>query len=126
MTHICPECGLEHAVDVPVVVTEEPAGEVAEAAVAIAEIEAGRDVKLAQINAGTEEAWRDARIAELQGELNGMKEMLERLMPPEPEPVPVVVEAPPEAEPVVEEPGVEPPPPVETSPGRGRKKSTWW
>lgn len=128
MSHSCSECGGVHdapVVETPDVVVEAPP---TEAVVAVAEIEATRDVKLAQINAGTEEAWRDSRIAGLEGEINGMKEMLERLLPPEPDPaadaVPIVVEAPAE-EPVIDTPAAEPPP--ITEPAATKKKgNAWW
>lgn len=107
-----------------------PAAEpITDAAVEIAEIEATRDVKLAQISAGTEEAWRDARIAELEGQMRGMREMLDRLTPPapepDPEPVPVVVTEP-EPEPVPVGTAPEPPPVVEPVTTKTKKASPWW
>src|SRR6266487_771016 len=101
MTHTCDVCGLEHQVDEPTDVVEEVVA--ADAAVSIAEIEAERDVTLAKINAGNEKVWQEGRVAELEGQLLGMKEILDRLNapPPEPEPVPVVVA--PEPEPLAEQ-----------------------
>jgi hypothetical protein len=124
VSHICPQCGLEHDFEAAVVETE-VAGE---AAVEIATIEADRDIALARIAAKAEETEDQRRIAGLEGEMRGMREMLERLMPPEPEPepepVPVVVQADPE--PVVDDQGATPPPIVEPLPSRKASKSAWW
>ena len=126
MTHQCPDCGLEHQVDVPepVIVDAEPA---ADAVVQVAQIEADRDVTIARLGAKTEQGWQEQRIAELEGQLTGMQEMLARLNPPEPEPepVPVVVQEP-EPEPVVEEPVAAPPPIVEEQPKKTKRGNPWW
>lgn len=126
MTHLCPECGLEHAVDVdqPIIAIDpEPA---AAAEVEIARIEADRDVAVARIGAKVEEGWQEQRIAELEGRLAGMQEIIEQLTPdPEPEPVPVVIEAP-EPDPVTTEPTTTAPPIVEPEPAKKRKGNPFW
>ncbi len=126
MSHLCAECGLEHA---DPVIAEAPVAETAAADVQIAEIEAERDIRLAQIGAKAGESDAITRIAELEGKMDGMREMLERLLPPEPEPdpTPVIVDAPAaEPEPVVEEPAATPPPAVESEPKRSRQRNAWW
>ncbi len=126
MTHACPDCGLGHEpaiVEEPVVVDVEPA---ADAAVQIAAIEADRDVTIARVHAKTEEAWQESRVAELEGRLAGMAETLERLTPPEPEPVPVVIAEPPAPEPIVAEPVAEPPPVAEPAGKPSKRSNPWW
>ncbi len=126
MTHPCPTCGLEHAVETAVV----PDVATAAADVEIAQIEAERDIKLAKITAEAIDNEQETEIARLRGELAGLRELVERVAPPppepDPEPVPVVI-APPDPEPVDEPPAVEAPPPVETAPPRSSKKQNpWW
>jgi hypothetical protein len=125
MTHKCETCGLEHAVDEPIVAEVA----VTEATVKIAEIEAARDVTLAKIDVQREEVWQEGRVAELEGQLRGIRQTLEQLVPPapepEPEPVPVVIEAPPE--PAAAEPAVEAPPITEpVKPNRKKGAAAWW
>lgn len=94
----------------------------AAADVEVAEIEAERDVELAKIGVEREQVYSDSRVAELEGRIRGMEEVLERIAPPEPEPVdsaPVVVEAPPEPE---VEPETAPAPSPEPD-GEPKKKS---
>lgn len=126
MSHSCPDCGLIHGAEVVEEVAETA---VPEAAVAIAEIEADRDVKLAKIDAEVAESDTSVRLAAVEGEMRGMRDMLSRLMPPEPEPepepIPVVVEPAPEPDPVVES-GAVPPPVVEPAPRGGKKANAWW
>jgi len=125
MTHICLECGLEHAVDEPVAELAEEAV-AADAAVTIAEIEASRDVELAKINVKSEEMWRDQELAKLQGRLTGIEETLAKLAPPEPEPVPIVVPEP-EPEPVVEPvAAIEPPPLADEPPKQKKRGNPFW
>lgn len=130
MSHLCPECGLEHGADIdaaPVVETEA----VTEAAVEIAKVEADRDITLAKIAVKAEETGDTARIAELEGRLRGIEEMLDRLAPPAPaeeipaEPEVVVVDAP-EPDPVIDAGGIEPPPIAEPVAGKGKRRSAWW
>ena len=98
----------------------------ADAEVEVAKIHAKRDVELAKIDVQREEMWQEGRVAELEGRVRGMQEILDRLQPseppapePGPEPEPIVIEEPPApAEPV------EPPPaPVEENPPPRKKKS---
>src|SRR5277367_492702 len=108
-----------HGDDGHVIISEpSPAEAEAEAVevVASAEIEttkilAERDVTIARIEAGVEKSAIDSRIEVLEGELRGMREALDRLMPapepmPEPEPAPVIIDTPepaPEMAPAVAE-----------------------
>ena len=130
MTHVCQGCGLEHE-DVtepaePVIVDTEP---IADANVQVAEIEANRDVTIARIQAKSEEAWQESRVAQLEAELTGMRETLARLAPPAPEPdpdpEPVVIMDDPEPEPVTEEPTAVPPTP-EPAPPKPKKGNAFW
>lgn len=107
----------------------EAATEVAEttaaADVEIAKVEAERDVELAKIDVEREEVWQESRVARLEGEIAGMREVLERIAPPEPEPAepvePVVVEPPAEPEPEPVAPAPEPAPQP-----KGKKKAGFW
>jgi hypothetical protein len=125
VTHICPDCGLDHGepvIEAPEV-DMEPA---ADAAVEIARLETERDVAVARIEAKSTEAWQEARVVELEAQLAAMRETVDRLAPPEPQSVPIVVEevAP---EPVVEpEPTVAPPPVVEEPAPRKAKGNPWF
>lgn len=113
-----------HGEDGLMVLSEpDPVEEVTEAAVRIAEIEAARDIKLAQINARVTEEVADTEIDVLRAENQALREQLDRLLPsPEEEaeeqPTIVVVDgsegepaeeelenALPEAEPVEDKPG---------------------
>jgi len=93
--------------------------------VEIAAIEAEASVTREEIRAGVDVAEQETRIGALEGELRGVRETLDRLAPPAPEP---------EAEPVVTV-VPDPPAPVETGPAAPpetppppkQKKSTgWW
>jgi hypothetical protein len=86
--HECPECGTAH--EEPIVIEPEPAvEEIAEAEVRIAEVQADRDIKIAKIEAGVTEDITESRLAELEGQVRGMREVLDRIAPaPEPEPAP--------------------------------------
>lgn len=126
MTHPCPDCGLDHGepmVETPVIVDEVPA---VEASVKIAEIEADRDVTIARVSAKVEEGWQESRVKELEGQLAGVQQVLAQLAPPPPEPVPVVVEEAPPADPVMSEPVVEPPPVVDAAPQKAKKANPFW
>jgi hypothetical protein len=104
-------------------VSEESIETVSEAAVEIAQIEAERDVKIAQLDIKREEVWQEGRVTELEGEIRGMRELLDRLAPePEPEPEPVVIVAEPEPEPEPE-PVIDALPAAE--PKAAKKKSGW-
>lgn len=106
----------------------------AEAAVEIAKVEAERDVELAKVQQQTAEVYANEDLARLSGEVSALREIVERLSPPEPEPDPAPA---PEPEPVVvvDDPPAEPapvddapPPPAETEPKPKAKKSSnpWW
>lgn len=129
---LCPDCGAEHhpelaeaaaEIDTAEVIAEgaaDAAHEEHRADVEVAQIEADAAVELARINAKVEAGWQEARVAELEGQVAGMREIIGRLTePPEPPPAP----DPPEPE-VIEE---EPPPPEEEPPPPAPKKSKgWW
>jgi hypothetical protein len=94
------------------------------------------DVEIARIEAeasvAREELWTqqeglrlESQVDELRGEIRGMREVLDRIAPPEPEPQPVVVPIPP-AEPPESADPVAGPPPVESGPPKGKKKSGWF
>ena len=133
MAAICPDCGLDHhpSEEVPEVQAAEVIADGAEGAaeheakadVRVAEIEAGAAVELAKINAKVEAGWQEARVAELEGQVTGMREIIERLTaPPEPP-------AEPPAAPPVEVIDDGPPPPDENpAPPKaaGKKSKGWW
>lgn len=115
-----------HAEDGSVILVETPEAaevqaeaEVVEETVAaevrIAEIQAKRDVELARLSVRADENADTSELDTLRGEVRALREIVERLAPPEPdpepEPAPVVIEADPDPEPVAEEP-----PPVENKP----------
>jgi hypothetical protein len=97
--------------------------------VKIAEIQAERDI-------ATQKLWTEQRATELEGEvqrlrgeLEGMREVLDRLALPEPaepaesaEPEPVMIPVPAPAAPPEEE---VPPPPEDKKP-KARKSTGWW
>lgn len=103
---ICPDCGERvdaHALHTSPESGEAEVAEVADAAVAVAEIEAQRDVTIARIEAKAEEAHDETDVEALRAEISVMREMLNRLAPPaaeetEPAPAPaaeaVIVDAP--------------------------------
>lgn len=105
---VCEMCGVDHhpeAVEAAAEIeaaeamadgAEGAAHEVARADVEVAKVEAERDVEVARINAKVEAGWQEARVAELEGQVSGMREVLDRIMnppapDPEPEPEPVAV-----------------------------------
>ena len=93
--------------------------------VKIAEIEAAASIELEKLWTEQEGMRLDSEVQELRGEVRGMREILDRLAPPEPDPpdAPVVITPPPEPEPVTEPvPG-----PPDTGPATKSKKSSgWW
>ncbi len=106
----------------PEAVEAEAVETVADAEVEIAKIQADTEVKLAKEATKREEMWQESRVAELEGEMKGMREILDKLMPepepePEPAPAPIVVPEPEAA------PAVEPPPVAEEKPNAGKRKS---
>jgi|SRR5579859_1744029 len=131
----CPDCGHIHPAggaapeaEAEAIAAEEAAGAaegvaetVSTAEVEIARIQADRDVTLAKIEKGIIAQEIEARETE-----NEVKaELLDDVLaPPEPEPVPVVVE---EA-PAEEIPSEEPPPVIEAEPEPAgkRKGNPWW
>lgn len=133
MSAICPDCGLDHhpAEDVPEVQAAEVLAEGAEGAaeaeagadVAVAAIEGETAIELAKIDAKVQAGWQEARVAELEGQVSGMREIIGRLTaPPEPADPPPGPPAPPVD--VVDEP---PPPGDNPAPVKAEKKSKgWW
>lgn len=112
---------------IPAVAEAEAVETAAGASVAIAEIEAARDVKLAQTDVKRAETYASEELAELRGEVRAMREIVDALKPPEaapPAPVapPVIIED--------DAPQADPPPPaeVENKPEVAKKKSSgfWW
>lgn len=123
----CPECGTDHhAGDViedesPVTVVDNT---VTPAEVEIARINAERDIKLARIAAGMQDAERDEQLARAEGKADALEQIV---TPPEPdpEPDPVVIDAPP-----VDDTPDDAPPPTEGSPApephnRSRGMGVW-
>lgn len=125
MTHPCPDCGLEHeaAVTVPepaVVVDPGPN----EHDVEIAAIEAEARVATEKIYAQERDQELQAEVERLRGEVTGMRDILDRLSPPEPDPEPVVVPVPaPAAAPEPEPAG---PLPESKPPKAERKSRGYW
>ena len=115
--HDCPECGLAHEDATPVAEPEPVVVETGpnENDVEIAAIEAETAVKVAKIEADAVDDDLRAEVENLRGEMRGMREMLERLAPPEPEPEPVVVPVP---EPAPAEPEVAAPPEADNKPAK--------
>lgn len=111
----------EHAAEEAADAAENVAETVSTSEVEIARINADRDVTLAKIEKGILSEANEAAAEE-----NAVKaEILDDVLtPPEPEPVPVVVEESPAEEPVSEAP----PPPVEESPApvAKEKRNPWW
>ena len=121
------DMGFEHAEAVPepepVVVPVDPGPN--ENDVRIAEIEAAASIEREQIWTEQQALALEAQNEELRGEIRGMREVLDRLVPPEPpEPAPVEVPvvAPAEPEP---EAADDAPPPVDRPKG-GKKNNGWW
>jgi hypothetical protein len=123
--HNCPECGMGH--DEPVVVEEAPAEAIeqtVEADVKIEEIRADTAVKIAKIEAGVAEDLTESRLAEMEGQIRGMREVLDRIAPPVPEEVP---EAAPEPVVVVDDKDEEMPPQAEHhEPPEPKKSSSYF
>jgi len=130
---LCPDCGLDHhpheeapevqAAEVIAEGAEGAAEHEAHAGVRVAEIEADAAVELAKINAKVEQGWQEARIVELEGQVSGMREIVERLTAPPAEPPPAPGPAP-AAEVIDDGP---PPPEDKPAPPRAEKKSRgWW
>ena len=131
MVQPCPDCGHVHPVTLPeaeVEATHEEAKAdenvaetISSGEVEIARIQADRDVTLAKIERGIIGAEIEASTEE-----NAVKaEILDEVMtPPEPDPVPVVVEEAPAEEPVTED---APPPVADVPEATGKRKSNpWW
>jgi hypothetical protein len=100
--HNCPSCGLAHDGTIEVAPEPEPVPAETTSAndVEIAKVEADAVVQLAKIDAKTEESEDKQRIAELEGEVRGLRETIAALTPPEPPPPPApVIVGPPEPEP---------------------------
>jgi hypothetical protein len=105
-----------------VILTEPPTNE---HDVAIAEADAAARIATEEAYAASRDPEKDAEIARLRGELDGMREALARLQPPEPEPAPE-----PEPEPAitVEEVGEPAPPedkPQPAEPAKAKKRDYW-
>lgn len=128
--HYCQYCGAQHgeemeaagtAVETGTEITEGVAEEITDASVEIAKIEATRDVTIAKVEAGVAETELESRLSELEGEIRGMREVLDRIAPepdPEPEPAPVVVQE------VASEPEPELPPREESHEPRAPRRKT--
>jgi hypothetical protein len=132
---LCPECGLDHhpaeteaaaevaAAELIAEGAEGAAHEEGLAGVEVARIEADRDVEVARIQAKVEAGWQEARVAELEGKVSGMQEVIGRLTEP-----PAAPADPPPAPPVeVVDGGPPPPDETKTEPPRTEKKPRgWW
>lgn len=126
----CQHCG--HELSAPEEIEEHAAEEAADAAENVAETVSSSEVEIARINADRDvtlariEKGIMSEMTEAAAEENAVKaEILDEAMtPPEPEPVPVVVEDAPAEEPVTEAP----PPPAEESPEPAGKRNSnpWW
>ena len=124
------DMGYEH--DEPLPATDEPAAPVVvdtgpnENEVEIARIEAAASIEREQIWSDQRGLELEAEMVELRGELRGMREVLDRLAPPEPpEPEPVVIPAP-VPEPAADAEPVAAPPEI-TKKGGGKKSGGgWW
>lgn len=131
---VCPDCGLDHhPQEAAAEVEAEAAGHLAEGAENVAHEEARGDaevariegetaIQLAKINAKVEAGWQEARVAELEGQVSGMREIIDRLTaPPEPDPAPAPAPVPDVAE------DEAPPPEDKPAPPAAKKKSGgWW
>jgi hypothetical protein len=128
----CPDCGIDHHPEETAAAAEVEAAEViaevaadavheeARADVEVAKIEGETAIELRKIDAKIEAGWQEARVAELEGQVSGMREILNQLTaPPEPPPAPEPV--------TVEEPAPEPPAPEPSPAPEPKKKSKgWW
>jgi hypothetical protein len=130
----CPDCGVDHHPEAVEAAAEVEAAEViaegvegaaheeGRADVEVAKVEADRDVEVARINAKVEAGWQEARVVELEGQVSGMREIIDRLTAPPAEPGP---EPAPAVE-VVDEPAEPPPPEDKPAPPAPKKKRGWW
>ncbi|MDB5910930.1 MAG: hypothetical protein JWP34_5044 [Massilia sp.] len=99
---------------------------VAEADVEIAKVNADRDVALAKIDIKREELWQEGRVQQLEGEIRGMREMLDKLVPepePAPDPAPVIVAADPGPE---DDIAPAPAPDLTEQPAEPKKAKGYW
>lgn len=131
---LCPDCGMEHHPELAAAAAEVGSAEViaegaadaaheeARADVEVAKVEGETAIELAKIDAKVQAGWQEERIVRMEGELSGMREVLDRLAaPPEPPPAP---EPEPEPEVIDDEP---PPPEEQPAPPPAPKKSKgWW
>lgn len=125
----CSSCGAAEP-DAPAIIAENPepeaAAELTRAEVEIAKIQAERDVKLARIGAGIDDASRDQALARAQGEAGVLKDIIT------PDPAPVVVTDPvpvPEPEPEPDPEGDNEPPVITDDgppPGGGKSANPWF
>jgi hypothetical protein len=128
--HTCAECGLEH--EGAAIEVAEPQAEVVvesgpnENDVKIAEVEAAAQVETAKIHAAEGDEEMRAELERLRGEMSGMREILDRLAPPEPEPEATVVVADPPAPEPEPEPVADELPPAEPKPAKPKKQSFSW
>lgn len=128
----CPDCGLDHHPEAAEAVAEVEAAEViaegaegaaheeARAGVEIAKVEGETAIELARIDAKVQAGWQEERIVRVEGELAGMREVLDRLTAPS--------DPPPSPEPVAVEPAEEEPPAPEEKPAppAPKKPKGWW
>ena len=130
---VCPHCGLDHHPELAEAVAEVDAAEAiadgmegaaheeARADVEIAKVEGETAIELARIDAKVQAGWQEERIVRMEGELSGMREVLDRLAAPPPDPEPEPEPAPVE---VVDD---GPPAPEETpAPPAPKKSKGWW
>lgn len=122
------DMGYEHTDAAPVLDTE-PAPVVVDQGpnehdVEIAEIEADARVEVEKLWTDQRGAELEAEVQGLRGELRGMREVLDRLQPPEPDPAPDPVVIPmPDPAPA---PDAAPPPPEGDKPKTDSTGGGWW
>lgn len=130
---ICENCGMDHhpeiaaagaEIEVAEAMAEGAEGaahEEARADVEVARIEGETAVELRKIDAKIEAGWQEERVVRMEGELSGMREVLDRLVnPPAPDPAP-------EPEPVtVIEDGPPAPEEKQAPPATPKRKPGWW
>ena len=131
---VCPDCGVDHHPELAEAVAEVQAAEViaegaegaaheeARADVEVAKVQAEAAVELAKIDAKVQAGWQEARVAELEGTVAGMREVLAGLTAPPDPPADPPAAAPTE---VVDD---GPPPPDQTAPAAPKEKKSkgWW
>lgn len=127
--HTCPDCGLAHETPIvapvaePAPVVVEPAAGPNDNDVRIAEVTGATEIELAKIAAEQRALDLEEELARVKGERDGMRETLDALQPPVPEPVVVPAPAPPPApEPVPDVPL----PPVTPIAKESKKRRGWW